>query len=103
MIGPATAGCCPPGDTIGVQRLMNRIGGGQTSTAGPESLKDVRDDLGGRGMHLLLVRHCQSSGQAPDAPLTPLGQQQADQLADLLQARGIARIVSSPYTRAVQT
>jgi 2,3-bisphosphoglycerate-dependent phosphoglycerate mutase len=54
-------------------------------------------------MHLFLVRHCQSSGQAPDAPLTPLGHQQAEQLADVLQERGVARIVSSPYTRAVQT
>ena len=54
-------------------------------------------------MHLFLVRHCQSSGQEPDAPLTPLGHQQAEQLADVLQERGVARIVSSPYTRAVQT
>src|SRR6476619_921667 len=54
-------------------------------------------------MHLLLVRHCQSTGQAPDAPLTSLGEQQAEQLADVLQSRGIARIVASPYTRAVQS
>ena len=54
-------------------------------------------------MHLFLVRHCQTTSQAPDAPLTPLGQQQAEHLADVLQGRGIARIVSSPYTRAVQS
>jgi 2,3-bisphosphoglycerate-dependent phosphoglycerate mutase len=52
---------------------------------------------------LYLVRHCQSSGQAPDAPLTPLGHEQAEQVATSLRARGIARIVSSPYLRAVQT
>jgi 2,3-bisphosphoglycerate-dependent phosphoglycerate mutase len=54
-------------------------------------------------MHLLLVRHCQSTGQASDAPLTTLGRQQAERLADVLQPRGVARIVSSPYTRAVQS
>src|SRR5688572_30586312 len=45
---------------------------------------------------LYLVRHCQSSGQAPDAPLTPLGRQQAERLATTLRSHGIARIVSSP-------
>jgi 2,3-bisphosphoglycerate-dependent phosphoglycerate mutase len=49
------------------------------------------------------VRHCQSTGQEPDAPLTSLGHQQAEQLAETLQARGIARIVSSPYLRARQS
>jgi 2,3-bisphosphoglycerate-dependent phosphoglycerate mutase len=50
-----------------------------------------------------LVRHCQSSGQAPAAPLTELGQQQALQLAEVLAGHGIRRIVSSPYTRARQS
>jgi 2,3-bisphosphoglycerate-dependent phosphoglycerate mutase len=54
-------------------------------------------------MHLFLVRHCQTTSQASDAPLTPLGQEQAAHLADVLQGRGIARIVSSSYTRAVQS
>jgi 2,3-bisphosphoglycerate-dependent phosphoglycerate mutase len=54
-------------------------------------------------MHLFLVRHCQTTSQAPDAPLTPIGHQQAEHLADVLQGRGVARIVSSPYTRAVQS
>jgi 2,3-bisphosphoglycerate-dependent phosphoglycerate mutase len=71
---------------------MDRIGGGQISAAGV-----------GHEMHLLLVRHCQSSGQAPDAPLTPLGHQQAEHLADALAGRGVVQIVSSPYTRAVQS
>ena len=52
---------------------------------------------------LYLVRHCQSSGQAPDAPLTALGQQQAEQLAAWLRPLGVARIVSSTYLRARQS
>jgi 2,3-bisphosphoglycerate-dependent phosphoglycerate mutase len=52
---------------------------------------------------LYLVRHCQSSGQAPDAPLTDLGQEQAQRLARTLQPHGIARIVASTHVRAVQT
>ena len=51
----------------------------------------------------LLVRHCESSGQAPDAPLTARGNVQAEALADFLTARSIARIVSSPYLRARQS
>lgn len=52
---------------------------------------------------LYLVRHCQSSGQAPDAPLTTLGHQQAERLAAHLLPLGIARIVSSSYLRARQS
>jgi len=33
---------------------------------------------------LYLVRHCQATGQAPDAPLTPAGMTQTGVLADLL-------------------
>ncbi len=49
---------------------------------------------------LYLVRHCQTSGQEPDAPLTALGRQQAADLAEHLRPVGIARIVSSTYLRA---
>jgi 2,3-bisphosphoglycerate-dependent phosphoglycerate mutase len=52
---------------------------------------------------VFLVRHCQSTGQEPDAPLTDLGHQQAARLADVLADAGIRRIVSSPYTRARQS
>jgi 2,3-bisphosphoglycerate-dependent phosphoglycerate mutase len=52
---------------------------------------------------LYLVRHCESSDQAPDAPLTSLGHQQAERLAESLRPLGIARIVSSPYLRACQS
>ncbi|GAB4454898.1 MAG: histidine phosphatase family protein [Armatimonadaceae bacterium] len=50
-----------------------------------------------------LVRHCQTTGQAPDAPLTEKGFADAVILADFLANLGIERIVSSPYTRAVQS
>lgn len=50
-----------------------------------------------------LVRHCQSTGQAPHAPLTELGKQQAIALADWFRERPIERIISSPLTRAYQS
>jgi 2,3-bisphosphoglycerate-dependent phosphoglycerate mutase len=52
---------------------------------------------------LYLVRHCQSSGQEPDAPLTALGHRQAQHLAERLRDYQLARIVSSPYRRACQS
>lgn len=52
---------------------------------------------------IYLVRHCKTTGQEPDAPLTPEGFEQAERLADFLAGRGIERIVSSPYRRAVQS
>ena len=52
---------------------------------------------------LYVVRHGQAIGQEPDAPLVAEGRLRAELLADLLEDRGIDRIVSSPYTRAVDT
>ena len=52
---------------------------------------------------LLLIRHCQSSGQTPDAELTELGFVQAEQLAVFLADQPIDKIVSSSYVRAQQT
>ena len=52
---------------------------------------------------LLLVRHCQSSGQTPDAELTELGFEQANALADFLSDRQVDAIVSSAYKRAQQS
>lgn len=52
---------------------------------------------------LFLVRHCESSGQLPSAPLTPLGQTQAHLLTEHLVAHEIDLLVSSPYTRAQQS
>ncbi len=39
----------------------------------------------------------------PDPPLTPLGETQAREAAERLQATPIRRIVASPYARAIQT
>lgn len=52
---------------------------------------------------LFLIRHAQSSGQAPDADLTADGHAQSKALADWLQDRGIDALYSSPYRRAQAT
>jgi 2,3-bisphosphoglycerate-dependent phosphoglycerate mutase len=49
------------------------------------------------------VRHCSTTGQEPEAPLTDAGHAQARDLAHVLMRLGIERIVSSPYRRAVQS
>jgi 2,3-bisphosphoglycerate-dependent phosphoglycerate mutase len=51
---------------------------------------------------LYIVRHCEATGQAPDAPLTEVGLAQAEALAAALP-RGVDRIISSPYKRALQS
>jgi 2,3-bisphosphoglycerate-dependent phosphoglycerate mutase len=51
----------------------------------------------------LLVRHCESSGPAPEAPLTARGEEQAVALAERLSAHPIDHLVSSPYLRARAT
>lgn len=52
---------------------------------------------------VLLVRHCESSGQAPDAPLSERGYAQAEALARELAPLPIDRVISSPYRRARET
>ena len=52
---------------------------------------------------ILLIRHCQATGQAPDAALTQEGIQQAEQLAAFLGSRDIDRVIASPFRRAQQT
>ena len=52
---------------------------------------------------MLLIRHCQSSGQDPDAALTEIGRKQAEALARFLSDYPIDMIVSSSYTRAQQS
>jgi 2,3-bisphosphoglycerate-dependent phosphoglycerate mutase len=52
---------------------------------------------------LYLVRHCQATGQEPDAPLTEIGRQQAIALADRFGEVPIERIISSPFVRALQS
>jgi broad specificity phosphatase PhoE len=63
---------------------------------------------------MILIRHGQSEFNVQfsrirvdpgieDAPLTPLGHQQAEEAANTLAGVRITRIVASPYTRALQT
>ena len=49
---------------------------------------------------LILVRHCQATGQEPNAPLTNVGVQQAQTLADFLSDYPIDHITTSEYLRA---
>ena len=52
---------------------------------------------------IYLIRHCQATGQAPDAELTEMGKQQAQKLAEFLQKRQVDHVISSPFTRAIQS
>ena len=58
---------------------------------------------------LFLIRHGETAGNAlrivqhPNVPLSPRGVAQAERLARRLAREGVARIVSSDYTRAVTT
>ena len=52
---------------------------------------------------LLLVRHCESSGQEPEADLTAAGQAQARALAARLMPLSPDCIISSPFRRARQS
>ena len=52
---------------------------------------------------IIFVRHCESSGQASEAPLTAKGLADARDLVRCLVPLGIDAIYSSPYARAVQT
>ena len=50
-----------------------------------------------------IIRHCQTTGQRPEAPLTQVGRVQAEALAHFLAESKIERIISSPYVRAIQS
>ena len=52
---------------------------------------------------LILVRHCQATGQHPDAALSETGHQQAQSLATFLSDYAIDHITTSKYLRAQQT
>ena len=52
---------------------------------------------------LILVRHCEATGQSPDARLTPAGLQQAEQIRDFLADEPIDLVVSSEFLRARQS
>ena len=49
---------------------------------------------------LILIRHCQATGQQPDALLTESGRQQARALAEFLSDYPVDFIVASQFTRA---
>jgi 2,3-bisphosphoglycerate-dependent phosphoglycerate mutase len=56
------------------------------------------------GSMIFLVRHAHSDYIPDDMrPLSPSGRLAAERVADTLEGRDITRIISSPYTRAVQT
>lgn len=52
---------------------------------------------------IYLIRHCQAMGQAPDAELTEAGRRQAHKLADFLEKQRVVHIVTSPFSRAIQS
>ena len=49
---------------------------------------------------IYLVRHCSATGQEPDAELSDLGHQQAEELVSFFKEKKIQHIVSSPFKRA---
>jgi 8-oxo-dGTP diphosphatase len=55
-------------------------------------------------MTLYVIRHAKA-GSAPDEerPLNDAGQRQAERIAELLAGAGVSRILTSRYTRCVQT
>ncbi|GIP37276.1 phosphoglycerate mutase [Paenibacillus sp. J31TS4] len=50
---------------------------------------------------IYLIRHCQTTGQEPEAGLTEQGERDARLLADRLGGLDIGCVVTSPYLRAV--
>lgn len=59
-----------------------------------------------RGTHMksiLVVRHCKASGQERNAVLTKEGLQQSHDLKNFLMNKPVDRIISSPFTRAVDS
>jgi hypothetical protein len=49
---------------------------------------------------LLLIRHCEATGQYPDAPLTAAGTKDAEALCARLRDLSLDAVYSSPYKRA---
>jgi 2,3-bisphosphoglycerate-dependent phosphoglycerate mutase len=54
-------------------------------------------------MSVYLVRHCSAEGQEPEAALSETGNEQSLRLSAFLAGLGVARIVSSPFKRAVDS
>ena len=51
----------------------------------------------------ILIRHCKAEGQEYNAGLSAEGLQQANELVHFLDSYNISRIISSPFTRTIQT
>lgn len=56
-----------------------------------------------RASTVILVRHAEKASAAPDAPLSPAGQQRAECLAQVVKEAGIKRIYVSDVKRTQQT
>ncbi len=56
-----------------------------------------------RARRLILIRHCQATGQEPATPLTEAGLRQAESLRDFLAGWPIDAVAASEYRRARQT
>lgn len=52
---------------------------------------------------IYLIRHCKATGQHAIAQLTEEGIEQAIKLTEFFENHEIDRIITSPYTRAIQT
>lgn len=52
---------------------------------------------------IYIVRHCEAEGQGPDAKLTANGMIQREALAEFFSKMPIDQIISSPFTRAIQS
>lgn len=54
-------------------------------------------------MQIYVIRHCEATGQAEDAPLTERGFAQAEALAEFLHTTDVEDVICSPYLRAKMT
>ncbi|WP_027964137.1 histidine phosphatase family protein [Halalkalibacillus halophilus] len=52
---------------------------------------------------IYIVRHCEATGQDPEAELTEQGADQANELVKFFEIYTVDRIISSPYIRAIQS
>lgn len=53
--------------------------------------------------NIYLIRHCEAAGQSPEAQLTEKGFIQANELAKFLANTKVEKVISSPFTRAIQS
>lgn len=52
---------------------------------------------------LYIIRHCHSMGQGAESALSKVGVEQAEELSNFLSSKGISRIISSPFVRAIES